>query len=551
MTLSRARNALRALVFVLIGAFAVALPSMAATLLPNGEQQFFDANGTPLAGGFVYFYIPGSTTPKDTWQDTGQTIRNANPVTLDGAGRAIIYGSGAYRQRVTDASGNLIWDQVTSDTSVSQNSWAGTSAGTANAITVSAAAFSFGDGQTISFRAGSTNTTAATLLVNGNSGLAVVRDLPGGLGTTPLVGGEISAGDIVTVVYDVSLGAFHLQGVPASTGQLASLVASSTVNLGTVQSQVVSITGSGATITSFGTYGVGYSPAVTVSFTGTNTITYNATSLITPTGASITTSAGDSAVIVYLGSGNWQIVSYIPGFSQALPPLSASGLVVTNDNSVPNTSIDVNFTSAVLGASGKSLSVGANSLVINTTINGANGLDTGTLAGSSWYYEYIISNGSTVAGLASLSATAPALPSGYTFFMRVGAMRTDSTPKFYRTLQKGRDAQYVVTATTNTAAMPTLATTNIAIGYTSASMSAFAPPTATKYKISVWTGGAAIGLAPNANYGVVSTSTNPPPVVTSSGQLAEMVAESTSVYWATSGAGQLYVFGWADSVNAI
>lgn len=86
---------------------------MAASLLPNGKQQFVDANGIPLAGGTVQFYVPGTTTPKDTWQDTGETILNTNPIVLDGSGQAIIYGEGVYRQVVKDVDGNLIWDQLT------------------------------------------------------------------------------------------------------------------------------------------------------------------------------------------------------------------------------------------------------------------------------------------------------------------------------------------------------------------------------------------------------------------------------------------------------
>lgn len=82
-----------------------------ATLLPTGKQQFLDANGNPLAGGSVYFYVPGTTTPKDTWQDSAQTILNTNPVILDARGQAVIYGTGSYRQIVKDSTGNLIWDQ--------------------------------------------------------------------------------------------------------------------------------------------------------------------------------------------------------------------------------------------------------------------------------------------------------------------------------------------------------------------------------------------------------------------------------------------------------
>lgn len=83
-------------------------------LLPNGMQQIFDNDGNPLAGGSVQFYERGTTTPKDTWQDIDLTVLNENPVTLDSAGRAIIWGNGVYRQVVRDALGNLVWDQVTS-----------------------------------------------------------------------------------------------------------------------------------------------------------------------------------------------------------------------------------------------------------------------------------------------------------------------------------------------------------------------------------------------------------------------------------------------------
>lgn len=89
---------------------------MATTLLPNGEQTFADGSGVPLAGGSVYFYVPGTTTFKTTWQDAAQATANSNPVVLDAAGRAIIYGSGQYRQIVKDVNGNQIWDQLTADT---------------------------------------------------------------------------------------------------------------------------------------------------------------------------------------------------------------------------------------------------------------------------------------------------------------------------------------------------------------------------------------------------------------------------------------------------
>lgn len=78
----------------------------------NGKTQFFDGAGVSLALGTVAFYVPATTTPKDTWQDSNGTSLNTNPVQLDINGTAIIFGSGSYRQIVKDALGNTIWDQV-------------------------------------------------------------------------------------------------------------------------------------------------------------------------------------------------------------------------------------------------------------------------------------------------------------------------------------------------------------------------------------------------------------------------------------------------------
>jgi len=90
---------------------------MAGTILPQAVETFVDANGKPLAGGSVYMYIPNTTTFKNTWQDPALTILNTNPIILNASGQAIIWGTGSYRQQVFDVNNNLIWDQVTEDTS--------------------------------------------------------------------------------------------------------------------------------------------------------------------------------------------------------------------------------------------------------------------------------------------------------------------------------------------------------------------------------------------------------------------------------------------------
>lgn len=65
--------------------------------------QFFNEDGTPLNGGKLYTYAAGTTAPKATYTTAAGNIENANPVVLDGEGRAVIFISGSYKFLLTDA----------------------------------------------------------------------------------------------------------------------------------------------------------------------------------------------------------------------------------------------------------------------------------------------------------------------------------------------------------------------------------------------------------------------------------------------------------------
>lgn len=87
------------------------------SLLPPCEIQYSDANGSPYAGGTLTFFIPGTDTLKNTWQDSSQQTQNTNPVVLDSAGRTPpIFGFGDYRCVLKDSDLNLVFDQLTSST---------------------------------------------------------------------------------------------------------------------------------------------------------------------------------------------------------------------------------------------------------------------------------------------------------------------------------------------------------------------------------------------------------------------------------------------------
>lgn len=57
------------------------------SMYAGAGAQFFDNNGNPLAGGKIYTYIAGTTTPATTYTSSTGGTANANPIVLDSAGR--------------------------------------------------------------------------------------------------------------------------------------------------------------------------------------------------------------------------------------------------------------------------------------------------------------------------------------------------------------------------------------------------------------------------------------------------------------------------------
>ena len=82
-----------------------------ATLATNVSFQCLGLDGKPLAGGKVYTYDAGTTTPKSTYTTMAGDVPNLNPVILDQNGKAKIFlGDGAYRMRILDSNDALIDD---------------------------------------------------------------------------------------------------------------------------------------------------------------------------------------------------------------------------------------------------------------------------------------------------------------------------------------------------------------------------------------------------------------------------------------------------------
>lgn len=85
-------------------------------LSPLLRQRFFDANGVPLAGGQLFSYQAGTTTPQVTYSNQGGTT-NTNPVVLDSDGYANVWldPTLSYKFVLEDVNDNVQWtvDNVT------------------------------------------------------------------------------------------------------------------------------------------------------------------------------------------------------------------------------------------------------------------------------------------------------------------------------------------------------------------------------------------------------------------------------------------------------
>ena len=118
--------------------------------------QFFDNNGAPLAGGLIYTYAAGTTTPQATYTTNAGTVAHPNPIVLNSAGRVpggeiwLLFASYKFVLQTSAAVLIATYDNITSDAGI-----------------ISIANFT-GDGTTVSFGLGNaTNENTTNVYING------------------------------------------------------------------------------------------------------------------------------------------------------------------------------------------------------------------------------------------------------------------------------------------------------------------------------------------------------------------------------------------------
>lgn len=173
-----------------------------------------DLSGEPLAAGKVYSYAAGTSTPKALYTIPDKTVSAANPVILDAAGRALVYGDGGYKFIIKTAADVTLYTEdnlIFQDIATTFSYWGVTSTGSSSnyAIAPSPGIIGYENGQRFTFIANHTNTGGATLSVNGLSAVTFRRGPTG----DPFAAGEIRSGSIVDVIYDSSSGGRFLPAV--------------------------------------------------------------------------------------------------------------------------------------------------------------------------------------------------------------------------------------------------------------------------------------------------------------------------------------------------
>jgi len=179
-----------------------------------------------------------------------------------------------------------------------------------------------------------------------------------------------------------------------------------------------------------------YSPTVTLA--GTNGF-LNCTNIINPTvgGGVPTPFSGTDSVIDTNGmEASFAAVNPSvdnPFLTQQLAIFNLDadyGIVDSHSVRINSGSIIQLFDTVPTGAPTKAILAKPSSLItVDLDASGANGLDTGIPAVTTWYNLFLIGDTTGVAalaGLLSLSATAPTLPGTYDVFRRIGSVRCDS-----------------------------------------------------------------------------------------------------------------------------
>lgn len=367
---------------------------MTVKLWSNVPQQFFDDDGAPLAGGQLFFYAAGSSTKQNTYTTSAGNVANSNPITLDSAGRLpneVWLTAGLSYKAVLTASTDTdppaspleTWDNIAgiNDASLTLDEWITGPSPTY----VSATSFTLVGDQTTIFHVGRRVKTTNT----------------GGEVYSYITASAFATLTTITVVND--------------SGSLDSGLSAVSYGLDS------STNPSNPLLTD--TY-----PIVSGSADKTKKVRLEADGLTTAT-TRVLTVQDEDGTIALTSEFAYSTVNASPG-RLPLPRGHLAGGTLSNNSSDATNDIDIaegqardstNAANLIWSALTKQLDA---SWAAGTN---AGGLDTGSIANGT-YHVFAIKKDTDGTGdvLFSASATAPTMPTGYTYFRRIGSILRES-----------------------------------------------------------------------------------------------------------------------------
>jgi len=421
-----------------------------------------------------------------------------------------------------------------------------TGAANAYAVTYSPPVTAVVDGLALRFKAANANTGPSTFNPNGLGTKPLV-----GTGHVALQGGEIVSTSEVWVQYNSTFGGTGAWVLIESTGGALQIPPATqsqqAINLSQANSTFAALAGNSAQAFS-----------VAAASTGSQAVN------LTQANAAYAAAAGNSA-------NNFNVLTASTA-TQATPLAQVQSLVAGS----PTVQGAFKNLRLLATGTGRNVSVSADEIVLESpsnqyvtlrgvsiTGNNGTGMDTGSVAASTWYSVWLIYNGSTQFVLFSLSTTSPTMPGGYTYKARIGWIRTDSTANAYPLgfIQAGRSFKYVLAAGSNMTAFPQMASgvsgSISTPSYSSIAVSSFFPPTAGVIEtiVGVAAPNGFVMIAADSAYGAYTSSTNIPFTYSAgtngpySSGFARFILDTPNIYWASSLAGNtLNALGWEDNL---
>jgi hypothetical protein len=406
--------------------------------ISNYPPQFEDSNGLPYSGAVLKFYAAGTSTNISLATDnTGATL--ASSVALNANGYPEVSSNIIIPHVEQDFKISLYPNQSAADSDTGaiftidnvSTQGAATDEWQASGLTPTRTAdttFTLSGDQTAEFHVN----RRLRLTDSGGTDYATITDSTYSSPTTTVTvaidsGGALDAG---LSAVDLSILSGNNSAVPSlyKVTATSSSIGTDVITLSVNPSVRAYVQGLEVTFKAGGTN----TTAVTI-----NVNSAGAKSVKTPEGADLVAgdiTTGRMYTIVYDGT------DFILVAGDSLidrQTVAVSGKIASHKNLVVQyataATVDIDADEVLLeDSAGKLYKAESVNLTANITASGANGLDTGSESSSTftWYYIWVIYNGTTVSSLLSTSATSPTMPSGYTYKGLVGAVANNTSDDF-------------------------------------------------------------------------------------------------------------------------